>query len=231
MINNDFEFFGIIRHIESMRLDHTYDWSSDIKFFSEQVKEYNDRTSKDRIGDWTITPCGRRFWLLDPRPEDIHIDDIAKGLACLDRFNGQLIGADHYSVAEHCYVGSYEIDPEYALHFHLHDSPEAYTGDLIYPMKKIPELRKVYKPIEEKIERCIFTALGIDFNEDIAREVKRIDKRMLAQEMRQFTVYRKDLGMSDEKEVYGIVGRDRETAERLYLERFNSLYIPEPVYR
>ena len=33
-----------------------------------------------RIGDWMQTYTGRRFWPLDPRPEEMHIRDIAMAL-------------------------------------------------------------------------------------------------------------------------------------------------------
>jgi hypothetical protein len=43
---------------------------------------------------------GGRFWPLDPRQEDIHIEDIANGLALDCRYAGQCKIDSFYSVAE-----------------------------------------------------------------------------------------------------------------------------------
>lgn len=49
--------------------------------------------------DWIYTASGRKFWPLDPRPEEIDIIDIAHSLARICRFNGHT--GPFYSVAEH----------------------------------------------------------------------------------------------------------------------------------
>lgn len=52
-----------------------------------------------RKGDWIQTFSGRKFWPLDPRPEEIHLIDIAAGLAKECRYGGQCLR--FYTVAEH----------------------------------------------------------------------------------------------------------------------------------
>jgi len=47
---------------------------------------------------------GRRLDLLDPSPLDIEIEDIARGLARVARWNGQTIGDHAFSVAEHSVI-------------------------------------------------------------------------------------------------------------------------------
>ena len=42
----------------------------------------------ERRGGWCATYTGMQFWPLDPRPEDICIEDIAHALALQCRFNG-----------------------------------------------------------------------------------------------------------------------------------------------
>lgn len=37
----------------------------------------------DRIGDWMQTYTGRQFWPIDPRPEEIEIEDIAHALSMM----------------------------------------------------------------------------------------------------------------------------------------------------
>ena len=41
-----------------------------------------------RKGDWMQTISGRQFWPIDPRPEDVFIEDIAHALSMMCRFNG-----------------------------------------------------------------------------------------------------------------------------------------------
>lgn len=41
----------------------------------------------DRVGFYTMTFTGRRWWPHDPRPEDVHVEDLA-GLAQVNRFGG-----------------------------------------------------------------------------------------------------------------------------------------------
>ena len=49
--------------------------------------------------DWIQTYSGKKFYPLDPRPEDIDIRDIAHALSLNCRFNGHC--RCFYSVAEH----------------------------------------------------------------------------------------------------------------------------------
>ena len=55
--------------------------------------------SEKRRGDWIMTFTGRKFWVLDPQPEDVNIIDIAHALAMKVRFNGHV--SRFYSVAQH----------------------------------------------------------------------------------------------------------------------------------
>lgn len=60
----------------------------------------NDGVPMTDRGPMMFTPSGRPFWPLDPRPEEVFIDDIAHWLAGINRYNG---GTRHltYSVAQH----------------------------------------------------------------------------------------------------------------------------------
>lgn len=108
---------------------------------------------------------GTKFFPRNPNIRDVNIDDIAHGLAGINRWNGQL-GTEFepifYSVAEHSVHVSYCCDKEDALIGLLHDSPEAYIGDLIRPIKYIPQIKEIYKPIEKKCSKCIAEALGLE---------------------------------------------------------------------
>ena len=53
----------------------------------------------ERGGDWMQTYSGFQFWPLDPRPEEIHVIDIAHSLANQCRYAGHC--REFYSVAQH----------------------------------------------------------------------------------------------------------------------------------
>ena len=53
---------------------------------------------------WQRMLSGRRLDLVDPSPLDIEIDDIAHGLARVARWNGQTVGKNAFSVAEHSVI-------------------------------------------------------------------------------------------------------------------------------
>ncbi len=109
---------------------------------------------------------GRRLDLLDPSPFDIEIDDIARGIARVARWNGQTSGEHAFSVAEHCVVveklfsilnpKSSRKDKMMAL---LHDAAEYVVGDMISPFKTALGLD--YKDFEEKIETAIHLRFGL----------------------------------------------------------------------
>ena len=53
----------------------------------------------EHIGNWMLTYTGRRFYPIDPRPEDVCTEDIAHALSRICRFAGNTYC--FYSVAEH----------------------------------------------------------------------------------------------------------------------------------
>lgn len=116
---------------------------------------------------WVETWSGRMVDLMDPQPETICIDDIAHALARLARFNGHTRTAGIYSVADHClWCSGVALDrwpdaPGVALQALLHDAHEAYTGDIVAPLKFIPQVADVLRPIEESLQAAIHTALGV----------------------------------------------------------------------
>lgn len=89
----------------------------------------------------------------------VRIEDIAFGLARINRFNGQT----EYSVAQHCVAVCDRISVEswkkYAL---LHDAAEAYLGDIIRPVKnRIAFDGKDFDALESFTLDKILTGLGI----------------------------------------------------------------------
>jgi len=119
---------------------------------------------------------GRIFYPLDPRPEEVHIDDIGTGLSRIIRYNGH---SDNWiTVAQHSaqceYLAARDGHTlETRLAVLMHDASEAYIGDMIRPIKcRMPE----FKEIEEKVEAAIWTALHLPpINADLHQTIKYYD--------------------------------------------------------
>jgi uncharacterized protein len=132
--------------------------------------------TKQRIGDWMSLSSGKKFWPLDPRPEDVDIEDIAHSLSIMNRFQGH--SRWPYSVAKHSYECCVAAPTGFELELLLHDATEAYISDLIRPVKRmIPR----YREIEDRIYReAIAPAFGLPLVQ--SKTVKEIDNRMLVTE-------------------------------------------------
>ncbi len=87
------------------------------------------RTSRTWIQTWT----GRQFWPMDPKPEEVFIEDIAWMLAGQNRWKGAT--KMPISIAQHSVLVSRVCDPEFAMQGLLHDATEAYLGDMAGPIK------------------------------------------------------------------------------------------------
>lgn len=141
---------------------------------------YDERYNPGR-GPWMPLSPTRRFWPLSPRPEDVHIEDVARSLSRIPRFLGHT--RVPYSVAQHCVLVS-RLCPHCPLLGLLHDAPEAFAGDLITPVKRVVDL--LYGPLETRLMEAVCVRYGLVSGEHAwgpDREVKRADKAMLAREM------------------------------------------------
>lgn len=112
-----------------------------------------------RIGDWMQTYTGVQFWPLDPRPEEINLQDIAHSLANQCRFAGHC--TEFYSVAEHC-VRVCEIVPDQDKAWGLlHDAAEAYLVDLPRPVKYHSSVGDAYRSMERTLFSSIHARFGL----------------------------------------------------------------------
>lgn len=134
-----------------------------------------------RPGDWMQTYSARQFWPMDPRPDEIHIEDIAHSLALQCRYAGHCIR--FYSVAEHSvHIALWllrQYGPTMAMHGLLHDASEAYLVDVPRPVK--PFLPG-YKEAEARVMAAVskrFGLVGV-----MPPEVKEADDRIIADEVR-----------------------------------------------
>ena len=92
------------------------------------------------------TLSGREMDLMNPKPEDVDIKDIAHALSLTCRWRGQT--RQCYTVAQHCVVVSLACPAPARMWGLLHDAAEAYIPDVAAPLKPLlPEL--------EDIEECI----------------------------------------------------------------------------
>ncbi len=174
-----------------------------------------------RRGDFMQTFTGRRFWPLDPRPEDVAIEDIAHSLSLQVRYAGHCLR--FYSVAEHCVLLARAASPEHARWALLHDAAEAYLVDLPRPLKRH---LSGYGPAEIKVMGCICFAFGLDGV--MPAEVKALDNRILMDERAQ--------KMRPTGETWNYGGATRplgvtlqfwspEQAEREFLATFATLFL------
>ncbi len=132
---------------------------------------------------WIQTYTGRQYWPLEPRAQDVHIDDIAHHLSMLCRFTGAC--KRFYSVAEHSTHASHVAElagakPAVVLATHMHDSPEAYCNDIARPIKRAIV---GYAEIEAANQVAIWDGLGlVGVGPRAWALIKQIDNAMLIAE-------------------------------------------------
>jgi hypothetical protein len=171
----------------------------------------------ERNGDWMQTITGKKFWPIDPRPEDICIEDIAHALSMMCRFNGHC--KKFYSVAEHSVLVSRAVPEEYALWGLLHDAPEAYIADIVKPAKPYID---GYAEVEKRLMIAVCDAFGLDHSEP--KDVKIADCAVLADEAEQIMGPHPDdwhLPFAPTGQL--IYGYAPDEAKRLFLDRFDSV--------
>lgn len=179
-----------------------------------------------RKGKWTETYTGRKFWPLDPRPNDICIEDIAHGLTHICRYSGQC--CFFFSVAQHslnCMYYTYRqnLSRRYQLLALLHDGAEAYISDLPKPLKSF---LPTYKKIEDNIQNAIYNAFCITPPNDIEKEViQHADEVMLVTEAQRLMPFNgwNDLPKLEPDKATSIAFEDFEDIEFTFLISAKSL--------
>ena len=173
-------------------------------------------------GPWIQLYSGTILYILDPRPEDISIVDIAHSLSNICRYAGNSLF--FYSVAEHSiYVSEhFKYDKELALAALLHDAAEVVISDIPRMVKKLsPQLTVV----ENKILRAIYNKFCVEKYLH-HEEIKNADNLILRDEMEQVMAPpQKDWGIPKEKMEATIRGWAPPVAEHKFLRRFEMLYV------
>lgn len=171
------------------------------------------------VGPSIMLQSGAWFDFAAPHSSPFTIEDIAHGLANICRYSGQC--SRFYSVAEHSLLVS---DTAVGFEFEalMHDSAEAFLGDITRPLKQmLPE----YKRIEGEVEQAIFSRFGIE--SPLPRGVKQADLRVLAAEQRQIMPRGTDDWLRGQDVIPAPVAvrhMSPEDAKRAWLERFGALY-------
>jgi 5'-deoxynucleotidase YfbR-like HD superfamily hydrolase len=182
---------------------------------------------------WIQMRSGKAVDLLDPRPEQFIIEDVAHHLANLTRYTGAVF----YSIAEHSVRASFVAEgltagqhdsAHLALETLGHDKAEAVVNDASSPMKRamralMPAGPSPFDVIEERVDRAMARAFGLP--EQHSPVVKRADLIMLVTEKRDLLPGGErewpDIGIAPLRE--RIVPWTREVAEHAFLLRFDQL--------
>lgn len=177
-----------------------------------------------RRGAVMQTYSGIEFWPLDPRADEILIEDISHGLAKECRYGGHTLR--HYSVAEHAVLVSLLVEPEYARQALLHDCSEAYTRDMIRPIKHLPELA-AFREVERVLEDAVFARFGVLCTSTSNKAVKEVDDRILVDEVKTF-MRRPEMYTKRLEHTVGfgidIPGLEYAEARELFVSRFAELF-------
>lgn len=194
-----------------------------------------------RDGAWMQTYTGRQYWPLDPRSNEVFIEDIAHALSLSCRFSGHCVR--FYSVAEHSVrcvrwlaenmddmIKEYSLDEEsmwlsqkWTL---MHDAAEAYVSDVPRPIK--PYLGG-FDEIEEKNLKAIAGRFSLKYPmpESIAEIVKKADNIILMTEKRD-NMAKCDYSWGLEGKVWPdrkhIVPYSPEEAKRGFMECYEYLF-------
>jgi hypothetical protein len=139
----------------------------------------NDNQKVKRIKGPTIRLFGGTYFdYLDPEGSEFTIEDVAHALSNICRFGGH--SNFHYSVAQHSFLASHIVKPEYAYDALMHDAPEAFIGDMLKPLKiMLPD----YRAVENKVEAAVFRRFGV--TNPLPEAVKLADLQMLVAEQAQ----------------------------------------------
>ena len=176
--------------------------------------------SDDR-GPWFQTFTGKAFYPLDPRPEDICIEDIAHALSMICRFGGHT--RQFYSVAQHSVGVSRHVAPHLAKRGLMHDAPEAYLWDIISPLKGMfPQAaameNDLMQVIADKYELPAMTPAD-------HAAVKVVDIRMLLTEANEFMAPSpQPWEVEGEPFNFPIPSRPPQVAKMMFMDTFELLF-------
>lgn len=178
--------------------------------------------------DYIETFTGGKFWFGERMPEsDIRIADIAHALSLESRFGGH--SKSMYTVAEHCchvydlYLSQGTSSQPGPLGALLHDAHEAYTKDIMKPLRRSPGMEG-YNDICHRVQEAIEIRFGLGNLLQCQRElIKACDLSMLKAEAHELMWSRGTNWLWPEK-MLGVSMTLRmwtpEQAKREFIDRF-----------
>jgi 5'-deoxynucleotidase YfbR-like HD superfamily hydrolase len=118
--------------------------------------------------------------------EDFCIEDVVIGLSNICRYGGRV--NNFFSVAQHSVILSRYlrlINKEYLCPLAiLHDAPEVYIGDIIYPIKSLfPEFLK----FENALTNIVYSKFNLDIK--LHKEFNYYDKNIVVNEMKSLGIW------------------------------------------
>lgn len=172
--------------------------------------------SEQRFGGMMQTVSGRAFWPVDPRPHDIHIEDIAHALSMMCRYGGHC--NQFYSVAEHSVHVSNNVPSEDALWGLLHDAAEAYIADIVQPAK---HYISGYDEAENRLMQAICRRFNIPT--DPPPSIKIADRAILVDEVNALMKQPTVIDLPQEGLGVEILALSPADAKELFMSRFEEL--------
>ena len=166
-----------------------------------------------------LTAEATYFDFTNPEASAFGIESVAHALSHICRYTGHC--HTFYSVAQHSVLVSYAVPQEHALAGLLHDSAEAFIGDVAKPLKRLlPD----YQALEARIEAAVFGRFGL--SPELPACVKTADLVLLVTEKRDLMPNCRH----EEWNIQGIEPLERhirpwssDQAKRAFLERFTEL--------
>ena len=164
------------------------------------------------------------------------IEDIARGISRVARWNGQTSGEYPLSVAQHSVIvaellKSYNenIEIKWQLAALLHDAAEYIISDMITPLKSF--LGEEYIQLEEKIQSAINIRFSLpsEIPKKIYKLIKNCDRQTAFLEAIQLAGFslkeaKKTLKIPTLIPDYKIIPISANKAEKLFLKKFKELY-------
>lgn len=176
------------------------------------------------MSDYIRTYTKTYFTPLEPKKEDVKIEDIAHALSMMTRANGHF--PKFYSVGQHCVhcceeAAARGYSRRVQLACLIHDASEAYLADITRPVKKnLPK----YRETEQKLQSCVFEKYMGALSEAEMCLWKEMDDLLLFYEFKHFM----------DEELYECPGELKshpvfdtepfELTKQHYLEWFERLY-------
>lgn len=185
------------------------------------------------------TASGRRLYPFDPVPDDIVLDDVARGLSNKCRYAGQI--PKFYSVAEHSVAVSKWLelngttDVDVLLQGLIHDAGEAYFPDIPSPLHhNKPEQFAALREAEARITEVVAGVVGVPW--PLTQAVKIADYMILLHEVDclmprtdWWGLQRTALRRQNENAVPLLFQYTPETAYHIWWDRLHEL-LPETAF-